>query len=76
MRISYNSEADIPPLCSLRRPSSGCDRGSGGVLLSYGEYGEPVSVEFLNASVRRLMHAVKSVLRSNLKSFNNIISLR
>jgi hypothetical protein len=27
----------------------------GGVIVSYGEDGEPVSVEFLNASVRQLV---------------------
>jgi len=56
MRIRYDSEADVlililrddPPVDSLEEP--------GGVIVSYGEDGEPVSVEFLNASARRLIH--------------------
>jgi uncharacterized protein YuzE len=54
MRIRYDSEADIllfvlrdlPPVDALEEP--------GGVIISYGEDGEAVSVEFLHASVRHL----------------------
>lgn len=57
MRIKYDSESDIllfvlrddPPVDAIEEP--------GGIIVSYGEDGEPVSVEFLNASVRRLIHA-------------------
>jgi len=35
-----------PPVDAIEEP--------GGVIISYGEDGEPVSVEFLNASVREL----------------------
>lgn len=55
MRIRYDSEADVlllvlrdnPPVDSVEEP--------GGVIVSYGDDGEPVSVEFLNASARRLI---------------------
>jgi uncharacterized protein YuzE len=55
MRIQYDAEADVlllvlrgdPPLDAIEQP--------GGVIVSYGEDGEPVSVEFLNASVRQLV---------------------
>lgn len=57
MRIKYDSEADVlllvlrddPPIDAIEEP--------GGVIVSYGEDGQPVSVEFLNASVRRLIQS-------------------
>jgi uncharacterized protein YuzE len=57
MQIRYDSEAavlllvlrDAPPVDAVEEP--------GGVIISYGEDGEPVSVEFLNASVRQLIRA-------------------
>lgn len=57
MWIKYDSEADVllfilrddPPVDAIEEP--------GGVIVSYGEDGEPVSVEFLNASVRRLIQS-------------------
>ncbi len=55
MKIRYDTEADIllfvlredPPVDAIEEP--------GGVIVSYGEDKEPVSVEFLNASARRLI---------------------
>jgi len=55
MRIRYDSESDIlmvilrdlPPVDAVEEP--------GGVIISYGEDGEAVSVEFLHASVRNLI---------------------
>jgi len=55
MRIRYDPEADVlllilrdaPPVDALEEP--------GGVIVSYGEDGEPVSVEFLHASTRQLI---------------------
>lgn len=54
MRIRYDPESDVllmvlrddPPVDALEEP--------GGVIVSYGEDGEPVTVEFLHASVRKL----------------------
>jgi len=55
MRIQYDPEADVllivlrdaPPVDALEEP--------GGVIIGYGEDGEPVSIEFLRASARRLI---------------------
>lgn len=55
MRIRYDPDADIllvvlrdlPPVDAIEEP--------GGVIISYGEDGEAVSVEFLHASARRLV---------------------
>jgi len=57
MRIRYDPEADvlllvlrdIPPVDAVEEP--------GGVIISYGQDGEPVSVEFLHASARHLIRA-------------------
>jgi uncharacterized protein YuzE len=55
MRIRYDAESDV--LFVLIREESPVDavEEPGGVIISYGEDKEPVSVEFLNASVRRLV---------------------
>jgi uncharacterized protein YuzE len=56
MRVRYDPEADVlmivlrdaPPVDAFEEPK-------GIIIISYGEDGDPVSVEFLNASVRGLM---------------------
>ncbi|MCX7634942.1 MAG: DUF2283 domain-containing protein [Syntrophales bacterium] len=55
MKIKYDSEADI--LMLILRDDAPVDaiEEPGGVIVSYGEDGEPVGVEFMNASVRRLI---------------------
>ena len=45
--ISHNIVTDDPPVDAVEE--------SGGVIVSYREDGEPVSVEFLNASTRQLV---------------------
>lgn len=55
IRIQYDPDADVllvvlrqdPPVDALEEP--------GGGVVSYGEDGEPVTVEFLNASARKLV---------------------
>jgi uncharacterized protein YuzE len=57
MRIRYDVEADIlllslrdlPPVDAVEEPR--------GIIISYGEDGEPVSIEFMHASQRRLIRA-------------------
>ncbi len=57
MRLEYDPDADVlmvavrddPPVDALEEP--------GGVIVSYGADGQPVSVEFLQASVRGLIRA-------------------
>ena len=55
MRIKYDPEADVLLFVLRDDPPVDAIEERGGVIVSYGEDGEPVSVEFLNASVRRLI---------------------
>jgi uncharacterized protein YuzE len=55
MRIRYDPEADVLLLVLRSDPPVDAIEEPGGVIVSYGEDGEPVSVEFLNASVRQLV---------------------
>ena len=57
MRIRYDSEADVLLLILRDDPPVDAIEEPGGVIVSYGEDGEPVSVEFLNASARHLTSA-------------------
>jgi len=56
MRIKYDPDADI--LIFVLRDVSPVDaiEEPGGVIVSYGEDGNPVSVEFMNAASRNLIH--------------------
>lgn len=55
MRIQYDPEADVLVFVLRDAPPTDAVEEPGGVIISYGEDGEAVSVEFLNASVRRLI---------------------
>lgn len=55
MRIRYDNEADIILLVLRNEPPVDAIEEPGGVIVSYGEDGEPVSVEFLNASARQMI---------------------
>ena len=55
MRIKYDSEADILYLVLRDSPPVDAIEEPGGVIVSYGEDGEAVSVEFMNASARRII---------------------
>jgi uncharacterized protein YuzE len=55
MRIRYDSEADVLLLALRDLPPVDAVEEPGGVIISYGEDGEAVSVEFLHASVRHLI---------------------
>lgn len=55
MRIRYDPEADILLLILRDEPPVDAIEEPGGVIISYGEDGEPVSVELLNVSARRLI---------------------
>ena len=56
MKVKYDPEADIlifimrevPPVNAISEP--------GGVIISYDETGEPISLEFLNASQGELIN--------------------
>jgi len=57
MKIKYDFDADMlifilrdePPVDAIEEP--------GGVIVSYGEDSEPVTVEFMNAAARHLIHS-------------------
>jgi uncharacterized protein YuzE len=55
VRIQYDSEADVLLLVLRDDPPVDAIEEPGGVIVSYGEDKEPVSVEFLNASIRKLI---------------------
>lgn len=55
MRIKYDSEADVLLLILRDAPSVDAIEEPGGVIVSYGEDTQPVSVEYLNASARKLV---------------------
>lgn len=55
MKIKYDQDADILLLSLRDEPPVDAIEEPGGVIVSYGEDGEPVCVELLNASVRRLI---------------------
>ena len=52
MEIRYDPEADVLLLKVRDEPPADAVKEPGGVIVSYGEDGNPVSVEFLNASLR------------------------
>jgi len=56
MKVKYDAEADI--LIFILQDSLPYNAISepGGVIVSYDESNEPVSIEFLNASKRQLFH--------------------
>jgi len=56
MKIRYDPESDVLFLVLREDPPTDAIEEPGGVIVSYGEDGEPVSVEFLNASGRKLVH--------------------
>ncbi len=55
MRIRYDPEADVLFLALRDDPPVDAVEEPGGVIVSYGEDGEAVSVEFLHASARHLL---------------------
>ena len=57
MQIRYDSDADVLLLVLHDSPPVDAVEEPGGVIISYGEDGEPVSVEFLHASARHLVRS-------------------
>jgi len=70
IRIQYDRESDVLLLLLRDDPPVDAVEEPGGVIISYGADGEPVSVEFLAASARRLIrHGEVSVtLESGTRS--------
>ena len=67
MRIKYDADADVLIVILRDNPPADAIEEPGGVIVSYGEDGEPVSVEFLNASNRQLVRSneVSTVLQTD-----------
>ena len=55
MKIRYDPDADVLLLVLRNNPPMDAIEEPGGVIISYADDGEPVSVEFLNASARALI---------------------
>jgi uncharacterized protein YuzE len=55
MRIRYDTEADVLLFVLRDLPPVDAVEEAGGVIISYGEDGEAVGVEFLHASARHLI---------------------
>ena len=55
MKIRYDAEADVLTMVLRDAPPVDAVEEPGGVIVSYGEDGEPVTVEFLNASVHQVI---------------------
>jgi len=55
MKIRYDPKADVMLLLLRDDPPVDAIEEPGGVIVSYGENGEPVSVEFLNVSAHQLL---------------------
>ncbi len=68
MRLRYDADSDIlmfvlrdnPPVDAIEEP--------GGIIVSYGEDGQPVSVEFMNASARNLIRSDEVSITLQTKS--------
>lgn len=68
MKIKYDHDADILILILRDEPPVDAIEEPGGVIVSYGEDGEPVTVEFLNASMRRLIDSEELSITLQTKS--------
>lgn len=57
MRIRYDADADVLLVVVREEAPVDAVEEPGGVIVSYGEDGQPVSVEFLDAAERDLVQA-------------------
>jgi uncharacterized protein YuzE len=55
VRVCYDPDADVLLFVVREEPPADAVEEPGGVIISYGVDGDPVSVEFLHASKRRLV---------------------
>jgi uncharacterized protein YuzE len=74
MRIRYDPEADVLIFILRNKPPVDAVEEPGGVIVSYGEDGEPVSVEFINVSARGLVERGKvsiTLQAESLRAYND-----
>lgn len=57
MNIHYDPKSDILLVALTENPPFDSIEEPGGVIVSYGQDGQPVSVEFMNASSRHLLRS-------------------
>ncbi len=65
MKVKYDNEADILMFILKDSPPINALSEKGGVIVSYDEAGDPVSLELLNASQRQLICPEDTVLMIN-----------
>jgi uncharacterized protein YuzE len=63
MNVKYDAEADVLIFIMKEVPPCDAIAEPGGVIVSYDENAEPVSIEFLNASKRKLFNPSETVLQ-------------
>ena len=68
MRIQYDPEADVLLILFKELPPADAVEEEGGVILSYGEDGEPVSLELLHAAGRGLIDPEASHVTVQIKN--------
>jgi uncharacterized protein YuzE len=56
MKVHYDAESDILMIILRDQPPSNAIAQPGGVIVSYNDNNEPLSVEVLNASKRQLFN--------------------
>lgn len=56
MKVKYDAEADVLIFVMKDSPPSNAIAEPGGIIVSYDDRSEPVSIEFLNASKRQLFN--------------------
>ncbi|MHB1646938.1 MAG: DUF2283 domain-containing protein [bacterium] len=57
MKVKYEQDADVIIFFLREDPPVDAIEEAGGVIVSYGKDGEPVTVEFMNASLHNLVTA-------------------
>ncbi len=69
MKLNYDAESDILILILRNNPPVDAIEEPGGVIVSYGEDKQPVSIEFLNASARKLIDINELNITFQTKNF-------
>lgn len=62
MKVHYDAESDLLMFIMLDQPPSNALSEPGGVIVSYYNDNEPISIEFLNASQRKLFNPAEMSL--------------
>ena len=73
MKIRYDPDADILMVVLRDDPPADALEEPGGVIVSYGEDKEPVSVEFLNASKREFVSPNEVNVTVHTESFKKAV---